>query len=250
MSKAIKFVFEKNIFEILYEDNESIENIIEKYAKILSVKSKDLFFSYKGKNILEIKGILNKLKNNNNNNIISVIKLYKNKTTNDLENIICPKCKNLSFLKINEYDITIKNCIQKHKFVYFNINEFMESQTQDETSYQCHICHNHKNLYDDNFYVCECKKYICPLCIPYHMNSINHNIFFFNKRYSFCNTHFLDYISYCSNCCINLCEKCEKEHIKHKNKIILYKKEKLSNKKINELESELKENIESINKYK
>ena len=112
MSKAIKFVFEKNIFEILYDDNESIENIIEKYAKILSVKSKDLFFSYKGKNILEIKGILNKLKNNNNNNIISVIKLYKNKTTNDLENIICPKCKNLSFLKINEYDITIKNASQ------------------------------------------------------------------------------------------------------------------------------------------
>ena len=44
--------------------------------------------------------------------------------------------------------------------------------------------------------------------------------------------------------------KCEKEHYKHKNKIILYKKEKLNEKKKKEKKNELKDNILKINQYK
>ena len=247
MSK-IKFLFEKNILQMKFEANESIENLIKKYTKILSINSEDLFFLYKGKNIFKCEDILKKLQKKIA--LMSVIKLNKSKTSKDIENITCPKCKNLSFLKINEYDITIKNCPHKHIFNYFSINEFIESQTPDESSLKCDLCHNYKRLYNDNFYICQCKKYICPLCLPDHIDISAHKAFYFNKRYSFCTTHFLNYVSYCSNCCINLCEKCEKAHIKHKNKILLYKKEKLNSKKINELENEIKENIESINKYK
>ena len=66
MSK-IKFIYEKNIFEMIFEDKDSIESILEKYVKILSIKKKDLLFLYKGLNIslIEYKEQLYKFKNKN-----------------------------------------------------------------------------------------------------------------------------------------------------------------------------------------
>ena len=119
MSK-VKYIFEKNIFEMIYEDTDIIENVLEKYIKILLIEKKDLLFLYKGINILKNKDIFNKLKNNNKNNIIiTVIKKNKSKNKNDIENIICPECQKLAFLNINDDNIIkIDNCINKHKNEY------------------------------------------------------------------------------------------------------------------------------------
>ena len=62
MSK-IKFIYENNIYEMIVEENDSIENIIDKYIKLLSIEKKYLLFLYKGMNIIENKDKLNKLKN-------------------------------------------------------------------------------------------------------------------------------------------------------------------------------------------
>ena len=127
MSK-IKYIYEKNIFEMLYENINNIEEILEKYNKILLIEKKDLLFLYKGINILKNKDIFNKLKNNKNNIIITVIKKNKNKNINDIENIICPECQQLAFLNINDDNIIkIDNCINKHKNEY-SINEFRKSK--------------------------------------------------------------------------------------------------------------------------
>ena len=83
-----------------------------------------------------------------------------------------------------------------------------------------------------------------------HIKVKGHNLLFYNKRYSNCNKHLIELVSYCSLCNINLCEKCEKEHNNHKNKIILYKKEKLDDKKKKEIENEIKEYKSKINEYK
>ena len=64
MSK-IKFIYENNIYEMIVEENDSIENIIDKYIKLLSIEKKYLLFLYKGMNIIENKDKLNKLKNKN-----------------------------------------------------------------------------------------------------------------------------------------------------------------------------------------
>ncbi len=56
MSK-VKYIFEKNIFEMIYEDTDIIENVLEKYIKILLIEKKDLLFLYKGTNILKNKDI-------------------------------------------------------------------------------------------------------------------------------------------------------------------------------------------------
>ena len=79
-----------------------------------------------------------------------------------------------------------------------------------------------------------------------HIKDKEHNILYYNKRYSYCTKHITEFISYCSLFNKNLCKICEKEHEKHKNKVILYKMEKLDDKKRIELEKEIKDNIEKI----
>ena len=112
MSK-IKFIYENNIYEMIVEENDSIENILDKYIKLLSIEKKYLLFLYKGMNIIENKDKLNKLKNKNI--IITIIYKDNNKDIKEkLKNIICPDCKELAFININENNINI-NCINNHK---------------------------------------------------------------------------------------------------------------------------------------
>ena len=142
--------------------------------------------------------------------------------------------------------------MKSHKIEY-SINEFIESQENEEikeNKIKCDLCNNDKSLYNNNFYICTCKKNICQLCMINHIKNKEHNIFYYNKRYSYCNKHLIEFASYCSLCKMNLCEICEKDHKKNKNKIILYKKEKLDDKKKKEIEKEIKDNIEKINEYK
>ena len=83
-----------------------------------------------------------------------------------------------------------------------------------------------------------------------HIKDKEHNILYYNKIYSYCNIHLIEFVSYCSFCNMNLCKNCEKEHKKHNNKIILYKNEKLDDKKKKQIEKEIKDNIEAMNEYK
>ena len=212
----VKFVYEKNVFEITEED--TIENALKRYKRIL--RENDLIFLYKGKIISEKTDILKKLKRNNNI-IITVKKIKKEKMKEDIGSITCSECKELAFMNINEENIIkIDNCINKHKNKY-TINEFIENEEKKENEIICDICKNKKYIYNnDNFYICTCGKNICQICMINHIKNKDHNLLYYYKRYSHCNKHLIEYVSYCSNCNKNLCEKCEKEHIKHKNKII------------------------------
>ena len=70
------------------EDKDSITNLLEKYANLLSYKRKDLLFLYKGNNILLFENkTINNLKKNKNI-IISVFRMIKNNKINEIENII------------------------------------------------------------------------------------------------------------------------------------------------------------------
>ena len=96
----------------------------------------------------------------------------------------------------------------------------------------------------------ESTKKICQLCKTKHIEDKEHQIIYYDKRFSYCNKHLIENLSYCSSCNMNLCQKCEKNHENHKNKIILYKKEKIDDKKRKEIEKEIKDNIEAMNEYK
>ena len=82
MSK-IKFIYENNIYEMIVKENDSFENIIDKYMKLLSIEKKYLLFLYKGIIIKENKDKLNKLKNKN----IIITIFYKDNNKNIKEEL-------------------------------------------------------------------------------------------------------------------------------------------------------------------
>ena len=222
----------------------TINEALTKFLLLIDKKEKELIFLYKGKKI-EIKNKKFIYDLNSNNIIITVINKPTNININNNAYIKCPICHNLTYLNINKnnYSITLENCINDHQLNDISIDEF--NKYNDKI--KCDICKNNKNLYNNNFYICSCGKSICILCLEKH-NIKNHNTIEYNKRYNICNNHAKEFISYCKDCKINLCEKCEGGHNKHK--IIIYKMIIPNKTRINELKNNLKENIKRIKEYK
>ena len=69
-----------------------------------------------------------------------------------------------------------------------------------------------------------------------------------NNRFYKCIQHNNNFISYCNNCNMNLCEKCEEIHNKHIR--ISYKERKPNKKKLIEIKNEIKEIEIKLEKYK
>ena len=173
--------------------------------------------------------------------------MNKKRKKDDIKHILCPICEKLAFINIKDKIITIKHLNNKDSHISdLNVNELINNQYIDESNIICGKCPNNKNLYND-FYICSCGINICPLCKLSH-NSENHNIIEYNKRNNLCVYHNSEFISYCENCKMNLCYKCEDNHSKHKG--FLFKSIYPSNKIINENKNNIKEIINKNNKYK
>ena len=244
---SIIFIYNKKEYKINIGRQNFTNEILTNFLSMINEEQKNIIFLYKGKKLsFEIIKLLNTL--NDNNFIILVFNIKNNKNNSDkLNYITCPKCSNLSYFNINNnYNISLDSCINNHKDDNIFIHEFIKSQNDNLESIECSICKNNKNLYNNNFYICSCGKLICKLCLQNH-NIKNHNIIEYNKRYYICNNHEKEFISYCKDCKINLCEKCEKDHYKHK--IIMYKME-VNKIKINEMKNKLNDTKEKINDFK
>ena len=94
---------------------------------------------------------------------------YK-KEKKELNHIICPECKEMAIINFDEDKILINNCINKHSYINYSMNEFMNNQIIGKL--KCDSCKNDKYLYNDKFYICSCKQYLCPLCAKSHVKHI------------------------------------------------------------------------------
>ena len=155
--------------------------------------------------------------------------------------IICPECNKLGYMNIKDNIITI-NCLNNHKSI-LSINEFINKIKIEENKIKCDDCGNNKILYN-KFYFCSCNMNICPLCITTHIKG--HNIIDYHNKYNVCVDHNDIFVSYCSNCNKNLCQRCEKIHSGHK--IILYKEIKPNKNKIEEIKAIINELKLKMNK--
>ena len=240
----IKFIYGNNKFEKNLESkNVLITSILSEYSQIINKNIKELYFLYKGRNISFNNN--EKINDLNNNNIsIFVFNLKNKKEYKEFNQIICPDCKEIALIDFVEDDIITNNCINKHN-TKNPINEFMKNQYIKEL--KCNICKNDKYLYNNKIYICSCKKNICPLCAISHDKT--HNMI--DSEYNFykCIKHKNMFISYCTICNINLCDKCEEQHnIKHKR--ISYKEKRPNERKIDEIKNEIKFLENKIKQYK
>ena len=169
MSKTI-FIYRENKYEIPLENRNP--NIFNEFSKKIDAKINNLLFLYKGKYIsLNNSQIIINILKSNKNIIVSVYNLNINqKNDNVYENLICPNCKNLTFLKLN--DNNLNNCKNKNinecSYEYKSITEFMNNQIIDEKEFKYSLCNNNKYLYENNFYICSCSNKISQLGINQH----------------------------------------------------------------------------------
>ena len=277
----INFIYNDKILEMNFSKSEFVKNILGSFALKVGKNIEDFNFLYSGEKIVN-NSIQKLFELNDKDEVINISVYYKNdsslKTNNiiipknlqlkESKHIICPKCKNMSEIDINEFKISLKNCNNNHSMIGFFMNDFVNTQYFDESTIKCKYCNkleselfSNENSKDNKLMLCSCGVLFCKGCTEKHNLEIEENeknknhttIDYKNKDY-FCIEHNISYSGYCHKCKKNICDKCGKEnHNKHR--IDLFTKispkevfiEKLKNmnkdliKKVTKFNKELKE---------
>ena len=138
-------------------------------------------------------------------------KLGKEKISNKLisKEIICKKCKENCFLKINDYKFNLFGCKNDHNVKNILIENFEKTQKIQNTE-KCEQCTKINN----ECYKCfTCNITICSKCKLKHDEK--HNIIEKKKLNYICDKHYDLFTKYCQKCNKNICIECEKEHKDH-----------------------------------
>lgn len=227
----IIFNYNQGKIEIQCNENEIIKDILKKYANKIQKDLKLIYFLYSGKAFTEkeynlpLKKVINSSDQNKGCLEILVYDNLEENNNNDIleraNQLICPKCKEISTIQIENYKLKIScNKCGINKIL---ISEFEKSQMIDSSKIVCNICKNTNKAgaYQKVFYKCfTCKNNICPLCKSNHDKK--HTIVNYDDIYYFCEKHSGPYNSYCKTCKKNFCTDCEKEHGNHE--IVTYGK--------------------------
>ena len=202
------------------------------------------------------------------NNIISTNLKFK-----ESYHIICPKCKDMSEIEINNFKISLKNCNNGHVLSGFFLNDFSYTQLIDESKIKCKFCNKkEKELLkinkDNKLLLCSCGDIFCELCAKKHSEDIDindknkkHSTIKYSNKEFYCIEHNSSYTGYCHKCKKNICDKCENDkHNKHRidffkaispNNIFIKKLKSINfelNEKVAKFNKELKDLTEYINK--
>ena len=231
--------YEGDIRTMMCKINDKMEDIISKY--LLSIKENEnnnLYFLYNGTKInkeltfIEQANELDKNRKKMNIIVTKIIDDIKIKNEIISKDIICPKCKEISLIDINNFKFNFHGCKKNHNINDILLNNYEETQKIDLNQILCDICkkYNKGNTPNNELYICyTCNKNICPLCRSTHDNS--HIIINYDDRNYICKEHNDSFIKYCKTCQNNICIICESKHKGHKIldfKNILLDKEDLS----------------------
>ena len=243
----LTFIYMNNKYIKSINYNETlIVDELKLYASILYIDIKNLCFLINGKKLsINYK---QKIKDFNKKNLVInvfYLDIQNVKNNNEqLDYIICPECEEPASFIINNDKISIDSCVNNHNLSNLSIDEFMSFQCIKKSDIKCFKCKNIKSYYN-NFFICSCGDYICPLCKSEHINK-DHKLTIYKNKLFYCNKHIYEFVSFCNNCHINLCKVCEEEHKSHK--IILLKKIIPNN--IDEINNEFEDFKKIVNEYK
>ena len=255
----VTFIYNTIPTVIQCKKTDEFKDIIQKFAIKAEIKLKDIHFVYDAK-IVDINLTFEQIakESDKKSGKINVLVISNDDDTNQetkeiSKDIICPKCKENCFIKLNEYKMSLE-CNKGHKLDDILFNEFNNNQKVDLSKIICEDCKkvNKFSTYEHQFFRClTCKKNICPLCKSKHNK--NHDIIDYNQKYYICSNHNENFSSYCKKCKINLCITCESNH-KDKENIILYRdllpKKDLIKSQLSDLRTKIDKYKEIINKFK
>ena len=98
-----------------------------------------------------------------------IVKKYNKDKNEAKENvskdIICPKCKELTLMNIEDFKLIFHGYKKYHRISNILLNDFEECQKVDKNKLRCNIC-NKQNIFNNiQFFICnKCDKIIRPLC--------------------------------------------------------------------------------------
>ena len=248
---TVQFICKGNAIDIQSNENVTMKNICQSYFMKEGYDKNRTFFLYNGSLInldLKLSQIINDTDKEFKRMILLVDETSEEFATPDKEikNIICPKCKEICFININNYKIFLNKCKNQHNIENLLLNDFESQQTIDLKTIKCDNCTNNKSNCN-NFYKClNCEKNLCPQCKSNHDKS--HKTINYDEKDYKCSKHFESFNSYCKNCNKNLCPLCKEdnEHIGHE--IILFNDLEINESSLKENLKELKTKIELLKK--
>ena len=265
----VEFNYKGNIITIQCKENQLMVDIYNTFMTKSNINEKDIYFVYDGNCISQFDKNLtfDKLANSFDKlrRRISIL-VYDKDSENEIitkiksRHIICPICKELIKIKIDNYNINLFDCKNNHNLNNLPLNKFHQTQFIDLKDIRCGICKDKSKsiTYNNEFYkCCNCNINLCPLCKQVHNNS--HNIMNYDKINSLCEKHAEPFTDYCKKCKTNMCFLCDEEHSSHdilslkkmminKNEVLI-KLEDLKNSVII-LEKNIDKIIEALNNIK
>ena len=237
----VNFIYENKTTEMNFKKDNLVKDILGSFVLKLEKSIEEFNFLYSGEKILV--NPIQKLSDlNNKDDTINISVYAKNESEqksniimpdylkfHESNHIICPKCKGISEIDLNNFKISIKNCNFNHTMPYLFLNDFINTQFVDESQIKCIYCNKTEyelnNDKDNKLLLCSCGVKMCQKCSENHIEEekkdknnkkIKHiNILYENKDY-FCIEHNTNFSGYCHRCKKNICEKCEKDHNKHR----------------------------------
>jgi len=210
----LNFIYKTDTITIQCRGNEYMKDIYKTFLIKSQLDLKDAFYLYNG-NLINPELKLEQI--NNNQNELSILvqtidedNINVEKKMKQSKEIICPECKEICFLNINDYKINLFKCKNGHIINNILFDEFGKSQEYSEYSIICSECkkntkaETHENIF---FKCCKCQKDLCPLCqIQKHKN---HTVINYDYKAYFCDLHGEKFTFYCKVCNKNLCDLCE-----------------------------------------
>ena len=216
----INFHFQGNIIPIQCKQSERIDQIFQKFGLNVQKDYNSLQFLYNGKlmnNNQKREELLSVDDKNRNKmdilvysiNSINETKANKNCLTRNADQVICPKCGEISKMILKNYKISIFDCKNNHKIDNILLYEFEKTQNINDLKIICDICKikNKAETYKKEFYICNtCRINLCPLCKESHDK--NHIIINDELKNFVCDKHGDNYNLYCKTCQENMCICC------------------------------------------
>ena len=166
----IEFIYKGEPVLIQCNKDEKCSAAFQKFYGKTLLNPKSLVFLYSG-DAVNIESNLSEIMNEHDKTTNKMIILVNQIDDEDEEqkkeilvkskDIICPICKNVCKINIEDYKISLYGCKNNHKVDNILIDEFEELQEIDISKIKCDLCtvKNKGNSYDNEFFICaECNK--------------------------------------------------------------------------------------------
>ena len=165
----IEFNYNQQISVIQAKLEDKFQDVIDKYFQKTSLNpTNSIYFLANGKQINPQETVENQMNELNkvNNNIQVLVQLLGEKTIVKQvfiksKDIICPTCHEPCRIKLDNYQLELFDCINKHTTQDIKIKDFPETQKINVSDIICEICKikNKGNTSNNIFYKClTCKK--------------------------------------------------------------------------------------------